>query len=67
MRYVPLCLALALLVGVGLNIFNGLILATYQGWLGGELVYRHGIGVERSDGIDPIAVTPGGGAAQENA
>lgn len=56
-----------LIVGAILSIFNGLILATYQGWLGGELVYRHGIGVERSDDIDPIAVTPGAEALQENA
>ena len=48
-----------LFVCVGLNIFNGLILAGFQGWLGGELVYRHGIGVEQTDAIDPIAVTPG--------
>lgn len=58
---------LALLVGVGLNLFNGFILATYQGWLGGELVYRHGIGVERTDDIDPITVTPGAEALQDNA
>lgn len=57
---------LALLVGVGLSIFGGLILASYQGWLGGELVYRHGIGVERADAIDPIAVTPGSEALQDN-
>jgi uncharacterized membrane protein len=58
---------LALLVGVGLNLFNGFILATYQGWLGGELVYRHGIGVERTDDIDPITVTPGAEVLQDNA
>ncbi|HUS14102.1 MAG TPA: DUF2231 domain-containing protein [Chloroflexia bacterium] len=57
---------LPLMVGVGLNIFNGLILATYQGWLGGELVYRHGIGVEQADSIDPITVTPGSERIQEN-
>lgn len=57
---------LTLMVGVGLNIFNGLMLATYQGWLGGELVYRHGIGVEQADDIDPIAITPGSERLQEN-
>jgi uncharacterized membrane protein len=56
---------LALLVGVGLNLFNGLILVSYQGWLGGELVYKHGIGVEQADAIDPIQVTPGSEALQE--
>jgi uncharacterized membrane protein len=57
---------LGLIVGVGLSIFNGLILVSYQGWLGGELVYRHGIGVERTDDIDPIAITPGAEAVREN-
>ncbi|MGI8586238.1 MAG: DUF2231 domain-containing protein [Chloroflexia bacterium] len=57
---------LFILVGAGLAIFNGFILATYQGWLGGELVYRHGIGVERTDDIDPIAVTPGSEGMREN-
>lgn len=56
-----------LLIGVFLNLVVGLMLVNYQGWLGGELVYRHGIGVEGSDNIDPIAVTPGSETRQENA
>ena len=57
---------LGLMVGAGLNILNGMMLVSYQGWLGGELVYRHGIGVERSDDIDPIAITPAAEGAPEN-
>jgi len=55
-----------LLIGVGLNLVVGLLLVNYQGWLGGELVYRHGIGVEGTDDIDPIAITPSSETRQEN-
>jgi uncharacterized membrane protein len=57
---------ISLLIGVFLNLVVGLMLVNYQGWLGGELVYKHGIGVEQTDDIDPIAVTPGSEALQEN-
>lgn len=57
---------ISLLIGVFLNIVVGFMLVNYQGWLGGELVYKHGIGVEQTDDIDPIAVTPGSEALQEN-
>jgi uncharacterized membrane protein len=30
--------------------FLGAILALYTGWLGGELVFRHGVGVEQQPG-----------------
>jgi uncharacterized membrane protein len=33
---------------VGLNLL-GVLLISVQGWLGGELVYRHGVGVEDKD------------------
>ena len=41
-------------VAIGLNLFMNILLG-FQGWLGGHLVYVHGIGVESSDKIDPIA------------
>jgi len=41
-------------VAIALNLFLNIILA-FQGWLGGHLVYVHGLGVESSDKIDPIA------------
>jgi uncharacterized membrane protein len=44
----------AFYVAILLNLFMNTLLA-FQGWLGGHLVYAHGIGVESSDKIDPIA------------
>ena len=44
----------AFYIAIGLNLFMNLLLM-FQGWLGGHLVYVHGIGVESSDKIDPIA------------
>lgn len=37
----------------------GTLLVSVQGWLGGELVYRHHIGVRtEAEGGDPVALTP---------
>lgn len=37
----------------------GTVLVTLQGWLGGELVYRHHIGVRTpTEGGEPVALTP---------
>jgi uncharacterized membrane protein len=41
-------------VAIAINLFMNVLLG-FQGWLGGHLVYVHGIGVESSDKIDPIA------------
>lgn len=52
-------------VAIVLNVFLNLV-APFQGWLGGHLVYVHGIGVESSDKIDPVATvvdTEGDGEA----
>jgi uncharacterized membrane protein len=44
----------AFYVAIALNLFMNIVLG-FQGWLGGHLVYIHGLGVESSDKIDPIA------------
>ena len=45
-------------IAILLNVFLNMLLP-FQGWLGGHLVYAHGIGVESSDKIDPIATMVG--------
>ena len=51
-------------IAIALNLFMNLVLA-FQGWLGGELVYRHGLGVESSDKIDPITTVVNAEARSE--
>jgi uncharacterized membrane protein len=39
-------------IPVGLSIF-GVILITISGWLGGEMVFKHGVGVTRKTEVEP--------------
>lgn len=52
-------------IAAGIDV-AGVLLVTLQGWLGGELVYKHQVGVlTETEGADPVVLTdaPGGPSA----
>lgn len=54
-------------LALGIDI-AGTLLVTIQGWLGGELVYRHHIGVRTpAEGGDPVALEGGGAEGSRSA